>query len=213
MFIDVYSDVVCPWCYIGKARLAKALALPGGAPAPEIYWRAYQLYPTLPDAGMDRDEFNRLRWGSSDRDRVRKGFSQIEREAEAEGLALNLGAARRVPNTRNAHRLAVYAHIEGAQNMLVDTLFAMHFVEGLDVGDIDTLCEAARRAGLDADAARAWLHSGGGHDEVDAELEAARQLGISGVPSFVFAGTFAVPGAQSPETLAQLIARASERLG
>ena len=127
-------------------------------------------------------------------------------------MPLELGAARRVPNTRRAHRLAVYAHQMGVQDALIDSLFHMHFVEGEDIGDIDTLAEAAARAGLDRHAARSWLLGNRGSDEVDAELSAAAQLGISGVPSFVFAGSFALPGAQSADTLAQVISRAKARL-
>ena len=217
MNLDVYSDAVCPWCYIGKARLGKALQVPdeAGNRAGEgvhVYWRAWQLYPEVPAAGMSKDEFNLRRWGTNDRDRIRKGFSRIEQEADAEGLPLRLGAAERMPNTRDAHRLNVLGHRLGVQDAVVDALFDAYFVRGEDIGDLDTLAEIGGRAGLDATDARTFLAQGGGDSEVEGELLAARDMEISSVPSFVFGGVFAIPGAQSAETLALIIARARGKL-
>ena len=212
MHLDVFSDPVCPWCWIGKRRLAEALALPGCEDV-IVTWRAYQLYPELPPEGLDRETFVRLRFGEgADLSGARR---RIADEAATVGLELDLGRAARMPNTLDAHRLERWAHVRGGaegQDRMVETLFTTHFVRGDDLGDRDVLAAAAGEAGFDAAGARAWLDTDEGAREVLHEVQWSREQGITGVPCFVLPNGFGVPGAQDPETLARFIRRGKQRL-
>ena len=209
MQLDVFSDVICPWCFIGKRRLDSVLT---GARAEgvELTWRAYQLYPQIPIAGMTRDEFMRIRFGGAER--VRSAYSHIEAEGAGEGIEFNFRGQKRMPNTRQAHRLGIWAKLQGQQSALVEALFRSHFNAGLDVGDEDTLVAAAHEAGLDADGAREFLRSDAFVDELLSELRFAHEAGITGVPCFVIDREFAIPGAQPSEVLARFLDKAKERI-
>ncbi len=210
MQIEVFSDVVCPWCYIGKRRLDGVLASDEGADL-KVIWRPFQLYPQIPPQGMPRDEFVTARFGAGAD--VSHLYRRVMEEAEADGLALDFQRITMAPNTFRAHRLLSWAEPSGHQHELAEILFRYYFCEGRDVGDPVELAAAAGEAGLNADAAAQMLE---GHDEVDkvwAELDLAGAVGVTGVPFFVMAGKFAVPGAQSREVMSQLIARARQRLG
>lgn len=209
MQIEIFSDVVCPWCYIGKRRLDGILNSDAGRDL-QVTWRPYQLYPQLPEGGIPRDVFMRARFGA-DAD-PRTIFKRVQAEAEAEGLELDFTAIRNAPNTFRAHRLLSWAEPSGRQHELAEVLFRYHFRDGRDVGDPDELVAAAAEAGLDPDGAREML---AGHDEVDkvrAELSLAAAVGVTGVPFFVLAGKFAIPGAQPRDVMLQLIERARTRL-
>ncbi len=212
MQIDIYSDVVCPWCYIGKKRLDQVLAGPVGEGV-TLTWRPYQLYPNMPIEGMNRTEFLTARYGDrADRSRIPE---RIRTEAEDVGLNFDFAAIERMPNTFQAHRLLDYAHAAGSaeiQHELSEVLFRFHFEEGRDVGDVATLAEAAAQAGLDGGKAFAYLTSREGVRNVRAHLSAASEAGISGVPCYLLAGKFTLPGAQLPEVMEQFIGRAKERL-
>ena len=145
MKIDVFSDTVCPWCYIGKRRLERALAAPG-APEAEISWRPFQLNPGMPAGGMDRAEY--LAWKFGGAAPARRAYGAVRDAAAAESLPLRLDAIARTPNTLASHRLIHYAAGRGAQNAAVDALFRAYFTEGADIGDIDILTGAAAAAGL-----------------------------------------------------------------
>lgn len=207
LHIEVFSDSVCPWCWIGKRRLERALALPGCEDV-TITWRAFQLYPGIPEEGMDRDEFMRLRFGEN---AGKSGmFDRLRAEAASEGLDMQFGKSARMPNTLHAHRLERWAHVQGgnaAQDRVVEALFTANFTRGEDLGDKDVLAAIAGEAGLDAEAARAWLDTDEGRAEVLHEVEWSRENGITGVPCFVLPNGFGVPGAQDPETLAKFIRR------
>ncbi len=209
MQIEIFSDVVCPWCYIGKRRLDAILDSDEGSDL-EVTWRPYQLYPQIPDAGIPRDAFMAARFG---RDASATDiYRRITAEAESEGLALDFERIRMAPNTFRAHRLLSWAEGSGRQHGLAEVLFRCYFRDGRDVGDPAVLADAAAEAGLDGAAAADMLR---GHDEADkvrAELSLAEAAGVTGVPFFVLAGRFAVPGAQPREVMAQLISRARERL-
>lgn len=209
MIIEVFSDVVCPWCFIGKRRLDKALeALPEGAV--EVIWRPYQLYPQIPAEGVSRQAFMTARFGSADgADEI---YQRVVAEAAGEGLALDFGAIRTAPNTLRAHRLMSWAEGSGRQHALAEALFQAYFVDGRDVGDPEQLAAIAADAGLDAAAAREMLTGTDETDKVMAELSLARSAGITGVPCFVLDGRFAIPGAQPVDTMRQLIDRAREKL-
>jgi predicted DsbA family dithiol-disulfide isomerase len=209
MQIEIFSDVVCPWCYIGKRRLDAVLAGELGKDV-RVTWRPYQLYPQMPEQGMPRDTFMKARFGADAEASVIYG--RILDEAKTVGLELDFGRIRVAPNTLRAHRLLSWAEPSGRQHELAEVLFRYYFQEGRDVGDSGVLALAAAEAGLDADAATELL---AGHDELDkvrAELALGYSIGVSGVPYFVLAGQFAIPGAQPQEVMSQFISRAKERL-
>lgn len=208
MNLEIYSDLICPWCFIGKRRLDLALAA-GAGQGVNVIWRAYQLYPGVPETGMDRDEFLRLRFGSTDRAPSRAG---IEAEAARVAIELRYDRIKRLPNTFRGHRLLHHARAVGVQHELADGLFRAYFEQGQDVGDDRVLVDVAEAAGLDRTETARYLASEEGADQVRAEMERAANIGISAVPCFLFAGVFALPGAQEPEVIAQVIERARERL-
>jgi predicted DsbA family dithiol-disulfide isomerase len=209
MNLEIFSDLICPWCFIGKRRLDAALATGIGEDV-NIIWRAYQLYPGIPETGMDRQAFMRARYGDARRP---DGHSQIEDEAHRIGIDMRFDRVTRMPNTFRGHRLLNHAREAGVQHELADRLFSAYFEHGQDVGDDDVLLEAAGACGMDRNATIGYLASDAGADEVRNEIGRAANIGISGVPCFLFAGAFALPGAQEPEVLAQVIQRARERLG
>jgi len=208
--IEVFSDLVCPWCFIGKRRLDRVLASPAGEGV-EVHWRAYQLAPRLPPDGIDRARYYQSKFGSDGKTVPKR----IAEEAAGEGLTFNFAAINKMPNTFLGHRLMVFAEESrgpAAQHLLADVLFRAYFQEGRDVGDLQTLVQAAAEAGLDAHAAEAWLAGDAGKDRVQEELDRAVELGIQGVPSFVLGGVFPIPGAQTVEVMTTFIERAKTRL-
>jgi predicted DsbA family dithiol-disulfide isomerase len=207
--IDVYSDLICPWCYIGKRRLDAVLATPVGEGV-WVRWRPFQLYPQLPVEGVDRATFMRARFGES---AGKPGTpTRIAEEARGVGLELNYAAIRRVPNTFNGHRLVEWAGPGAVQHALMETLFSYYFCNGRDLGDVDVLADAAAHVGLDRDAALAMLRSDVGVDDLGRRVREAYDAGVTGVPCFVLPSGFGIPGAQPPEVLARFIERARELL-
>ena len=191
--IDVVSDVICPWCYIGKRRLEKALPLLEGVQA-EIRWLPFQLNPDMPAGGVARAEYRRAKFGSLER---AKGLdARVASEGRGEGIAFAFDRITRTPNTQRAHRLIELAQKQGAGNAVVDRLFRAYFEEALDVGDEAVLAEIAAACGV------AGWPQGADAAAVAALEERMRGLGISAVPTFIFAGTSGVSGAYPPETLA-----------
>ena len=207
MLIEIYSDVICPWCFIGKRRLDAALATSAGENV-EVVWRPYQLYPNLPATGMDRDEYLARRYGDrADRARVPR---RIVEEGEDAGIAFDYGAIGHMPNTLTAHRLLDRAERvsgAGSQHELAEVLFRFYFCEGRDVGDLETLCEAASEAGLDAGETRAYLASGVDEEDMRARIRGAFGVGVVSVPCYLLSG-FMLPGAQTSDVMAQFIERA-----
>ena len=208
--IEVFSDLICPWCYIGKRRLDRVLASPVGEGV-EVRWRAYQLAPRLPVEGVDRARYYAAKFGNDGR----KVPTRITEEATAEGITMNFAAIERMPNTFLGHRLMHFAEVEGGgarQHELADRLFQAYFQDGRDVGNRDTLLAIADEAGLERAAAETYLAGSGGIAEVQAELERAVDIGVSGVPCFLLGGTFQIPGAQNAEVMASFITRAKTKL-
>ena len=201
--IDVVSDVVCPWCYVGKRRLEAALRAAGEV---EVRWRPFQLDATIPAQGLDRQAYMRAKFG--DGPRLAEAHARLKTLGEEVGVAFDFAAIRRSPNTLDAHRLIRFAGEAGAADAVVERLFSDYFVQGRDIGDRAVLIEAARACGLDGEAVAARLASGEGSNEVRAEIETAQRDGVQGVPILIFASKYAVSGAQSEEVLAQAIARA-----
>ena len=209
MEIEVFSDVVCPWCYIGKRRLDAVLRTPVGDGV-TLRWRPYQLRPGLPARGVDRAERLRSRYGEdADPGRVPQ---RLAAEAEDAGLTFDFAAIERLPNTFQAHRLMELAWDEGAQHQLAEALFDAYFRAGRDISQKATLIEAAERSGIDGAQAAQHLDGDAGADRVREQLERAVELGVSGVPSYLLAGRFTLPGAQTPEVMGRFIQRAKERL-
>jgi predicted DsbA family dithiol-disulfide isomerase len=205
--IDVVSDVVCPWCFIGKRRLEKALALRPGV-AVEVHWRPYFLNDWIPREGMSREQYLTTKFGSPER---YKGIAQrVTAAAAEEGLTYAADKMKRQPNTLDCHRLIRWAEGIGKAAEMKQKLMDLYFTQGADLTDRDTLVKAAADVGLDADTVRAALASDQDVAEVEQEAQSAKAAGIEGVPCFIFGGKFAVSGAQSPDYLAEAIDRMAQ---
>ncbi|GAA4210520.1 DsbA family protein [Actinocatenispora rupis] len=198
--IEIFSDIACPWCYLGKRRLEQALDRYDGDVT--VRWRPYQLDPSAPSEPTPLQPALAAKFGGLDR--VREMNARLTEMGAAAGLDYRFEDAQHV-NTRPAHRLAWYAGREGRGNEVAEGLFSAYFTEGRNVADPGVLLEVGVAAGLDRDALAAFLASDDGVAEVDAELDEARELGITGVPTFVFAGKYAVSGAQEADTLLEVL--------
>ncbi len=196
MQIDIISDIVCPWCFIGKRRIEKALAMRPEI-EPEITWRPFQLNPDMPAEGMARADYIATKFGDSGHSR--RIHQTIAEAGATVGIDFAFDKIKRSPNTRNAHRLIRYATRQGAGTDVVTRLFEGYFLQGRDVGDIAALAKIAAEAGLDERETRAFLSGDSERDEIVAEDRNARRLGINAVPCFIFATQYAISGAQEPE--------------
>jgi predicted DsbA family dithiol-disulfide isomerase len=199
MIIDIVSDTVCPWCFIGKRRLERALTL---SPQPnlQLTWHPFQLNPDFPVEGMDRRDYLREKFGDAD---GKRAHTAIAEAGAAEGIDFNFKAIQRQPNTLDSHRLVRYAGEVGLQHQVVEALFNAYFIEGRDIGDQLTLFDIGAEAGLERGPLAEYFERGAGREEVEREDETARRMGIQGVPCFIFERKFMVSGAQSPELLVQ----------
>jgi len=211
MEIDIFSDTICPWCFIGKRRLERALA-ERPQPGLTINWRAFQLNPEMPAEGMDRQRYLEVKFGGAVS--ATAVYDQVRAAGQSEDIAFAFEAMTRTPNTIASHRLIRHARTaaKGAncQDGVVQALFDAYFLRGENIGDLDVLCAAAETGGLDAEAARAFLESDAEDEEVRAEDLGARRAGINGVPCFIFNGRHALSGAQPPEVLHQLFDLANQ---
>jgi predicted DsbA family dithiol-disulfide isomerase len=206
--IDIVSDVVCPWCYLGEKRLEQALAEEAGPVV--VRWRPYQLDPTIPEGGLDRAEYMAKKFGKSGR--LQSVHDNLTRLGAEVGLPFAFDKITRSPNTLDAHRLIRWATSAGVQSRVVDRLFEAYFVEGRDIGDRVVLTEIAAECGLDADLVERLLAEGADSEVVRQEVEQAQAMGVSGVPFFIFAGRLGVPGAQEPSALRQAMAEARQAM-
>lgn len=202
MRLDVYSDTICPWCFVGKRRLERALAMRPGVEL-AIQWRAFQLNPGMPAEGMDRREYLEIKFGGVER--AARIYEAVRLAGAGEGIDFAFERMRRTPNTFESHRLLRHAHEQGRQGETLEVLFRAYFLEGADIGDRGVLLTCAERAGLDPAAAGRFLDSGAESETTLAEDRLARRQGINGVPCFIFNGRFALSGAQPPEALLQLL--------
>lgn len=201
IYVDIVSDTICPWCYIGKRRFERALALSGRNDV-AISWRPFQLNPDMPPAGMTRDDYVRAKFGGGDRPRqIYQAIAESGREA---GIEFQFSRIKRTPNTVLSHRLVHWSAKNERQDEVVAELFRAYFEEGMDIGDLDTLVECAVRAGLAAEAARDYLVTDEGRQEVVASDVYARRLGINGVPCFIVNRKYAVSGAQPPSAFVEV---------
>lgn len=200
--IDVVSDVMCPWCFIGKRRLAKALAQTSDVRT-SVTWHPFQLDPTLPHEGKDRAAYLTEKFGSAER--AEAVYAPIREAGTAEGIPFAFEEIERAPNTLDAHRLIRWAGIEGCQDEVVERLFRLYFLEGADLTRAETLIGAAAAAGMDGSVVGRLLSGEADLAETEAEILHAQAIGVTGVPCFIFDGRYAVAGAQPPDVLANLI--------
>jgi predicted DsbA family dithiol-disulfide isomerase len=205
--IDVVSDVVCPWCFIGKRRLEQAIALRPDIPV-EIRWRPYFLNDWVPREGISRNDYLTKKFGSPERYKSIAG--RVSAAAAAEGLTYNVDGISRQPNTTDCHRLILWAANTGDPGSMKQRLMELYFTEGADLTDREVLVQAAVDCGMDGALTRELLASDRDVARVTAEAEQAKQAGIDGVPCFILGGVLAVSGAQDPITLSDAIARAVE---
>jgi predicted DsbA family dithiol-disulfide isomerase len=208
--IDVVSDVVCPWCFIGKRRLEGALALYAkahpDAPAPTVIWRPFQLNPGMPDEGMSREEYVRRKFGAKG-GAVYDRVSAVGREV---GIAFRFDQIKRQPNTLAAHSLIELAEARGAQDAVVEAMFKAYFLDGVDMTDRANLVAVATGAGLDRAEVEEWLDDAKAREVAAAEDARAREIGIEGVPFFIFNGQVGVSGAHPSEALLEAMQQAEQ---
>jgi predicted DsbA family dithiol-disulfide isomerase len=200
--IDVFYDIVCPWCYIGKRRLAQALARRPGA-RPEIHWRAFLLNPNMPAEGVERDLYLIRKFGSESR--IRRIQGTLLEAGHSVEIPFAFDRIRRTPNSVNAHRLAFFAQREGAADATIEGMFRAFFLEGRDIGDAAVLADIGAASGLDRDAVARYLAGPEDAARVGEENGRAHRLGINGVPAFVFNRRFVISGAQDPQVLARMV--------
>ncbi len=203
--IDVVSDVVCPWCFIGKKRLEKGLALRPDVQV-EIRWRPFQLDASIPEGGHDRTEYMVKKFGSIED--VREMQARIAEMGADEGISFDFPAIERSPNTLDAHRLIRWAFEADLQGDMVEALFSAFFEDARDIGDRDVLADIAAEVGLARDGVAARLDSNMDVETVREEIARAGAIGIQGVPFFIFGGRLAVSGAEAPEIIAKALDQA-----
>ncbi|MEI8015525.1 MAG: DsbA family oxidoreductase [Nitrospira sp.] len=206
--IEVYSDIVCPWCYVGKRRLERALSELKDAVKAEVTWRPFQLNPTMPLDGMDRSAYLKAKFG------ILEAFGRMEEQLLAVGaderIPFAFGKIQRTPNTFAAHRLAWYAAQQEKQDEVVEAFFRAYFVDGKNIGDLKTLAFVAAEVGMNQTEIETFLASEKGVVEVKVEEAAGRRLGIRGVPYFVINGTVAISGAQPSDIFVSAIQQAEK---
>ncbi len=207
--LDILSDPICPWCYIGKTHLDKALAAIPDHPF-TIEWHPFQLNPDMPPEGMDRRAYLEGKFGG--RDGAVKAYAPVVENAETAGLNINFDAMKRTPNTLDAHRLIHWAGIEGKQTEAVDALFQAYFVDGRDIGAHEVLADIADGIGMDASVVLKLLASDADQDEIRNRDAHSRQMGVNSVPTFIVANQHAVPGAQPPELWQKVIGEIMSQL-
>jgi predicted DsbA family dithiol-disulfide isomerase len=207
MHLDIVSDTICPWCFIGKRRFERALA---AEPQPNltVLWRPFQLNPEMQLEGMARKDYLAAKFGG--RENADRVYVPVREAGDGENIAFDFDAMPRTPNTILSHRLIRWAGDQGNQDDVVETLFQAYFTQGRDIGDLDTLIELAVRAGADGAAARLYLASDEGLREVQAEDQIARQSGVNGVPAFILNRKYIISGAQPPEAFIQALAKVRE---
>lgn len=200
--LDILSDPICPWCYIGKSYLDRALEAEGDHPF-VIEWHPFQLNPDMPKDGMDRRAYLEQKFGG--KDGAVKAYAPVVDNAEKAGLNINFEGIQRTPNTLDAHRLIHWAGIEGHQTRVVNALFKGYFVEGRDIGNHEVLADIADSAGMDAAVTLKLLSGDEDIDLIKSRDAHSREMGVNSVPTFIVANQHAVPGAQPPDLWRQVI--------
>ncbi len=204
--IDVYSDVICPWCYLGKARLEKALTLYSKASEVEVRYLPYELNPATPEEGYDRKQYLERKYGSA----IKSADERLKKFGKEAGIEFDFDKAARIPNTFLAHRLGWLADQKGIGLKAVNDLHKAYFTDGVDVGNAESLAKLAATWGWNETEILAFLKSEQGSEEVRALEEKAYNLGVTGVPFFVFNNKVAVSGAQAVETFLEVLNKVDE---
>ena len=200
--LDIFSDPVCPWCYLGKANLDRALEAHAGHPF-EIEWHPFQLNPDTPAAGVDKHACLMQRFGSEAHlEEIHQRFRDIAAKA---GVTMDPDTPKRIPNTLNAHRLTYWAGLEGRQSLMISALFRTYWVEGRDIGDLAVLADIAAEAGMDRAVVARLLETDADLAEIRAREAHARQRGVNAVPTFLIENQYVLSGAQPPEVWGQVI--------
>ena len=207
--LDIISDPICPWCYIGKTQLDKALAEVPDHPF-LIEWHPFQLNPDMPAEGMDRREYLEAKFGG--KDGAVRAYAPVVEHAEKAGLNIQFDKMQRTPNTIDAHRLIHWAGIEGRQTAAVSALFQAYFEDGRDIGDHEVLGDIADSIEMDASVVLRLLASDSDLDDIRARDAHSRKMGVNSVPTFIVAGKHAVPGAQPPDLWIKVIHELKEQI-
>ncbi|WP_135501187.1 DsbA family oxidoreductase [Roseovarius aestuariivivens] len=207
--LDIISDPICPWCYIGKTCLDKAIAERPRHPF-EIEWHPFQLNPDMPSEGMDRRDYLEGKFGG--KEGAVKAYLPVVERAAAEGLNIDFEAIKRTPNTLDAHRLIHWAGIEDRQMVVAMALFRAYFEEGRDIGSHEVLADIADSAGMDAAVILKLLDSDADAEGIRLKDKGFRKMGITGVPCFIVAGKHAVPGCQPAEMWIKVIDELNAKL-
>lgn len=200
--LDIISDPICPWCYIGKANLDRAIAESGESPF-EIDWHIFQLDPEMAPEGVDRRAHIEAKFGGPHK--VREIYARIEEAASEAGLTINFDRIERTPNTMDAHRLIRWSRAIDQQSAMVDRLFVDYFKEGRDISDHEVLIEAARSVGLETDIVARLLSGDADREQLRKEEAEARKMGVNAVPCFILGRRYVIQGAQPVETWSKLI--------
>ena len=208
--VEIYSDPICPWCYIGKRRFHAALESRTALEL-EITWMPFQLNPDMPEEGMDRQTYLERKFGGAVG--AKSVYDPIVDAGRSSGIDFDFEAIVNTPNTMHSHRLIHYSKQHGRQDQVTNSLFRAYFERGDDIGEIEMLVECATEAGLEASAARDYLDSDEDFQQITAQDMMARQMGVQGVPLFVFERKYAVSGAQSPEVFGQVLDRVVDEIG
>ena len=201
--LDIMSDPICPWCFIGKAHLDKALSAHPNHPF-SIEWHPFQLNPDMPANGMGRREYLEGKFGG--KEAAVRAYAPVVESAKTAGIAIDFEGMKRTPNTINAHRLIHWAGIEGRQTAAVSALFKAYFTDARDIGDADVLIYIAKSVEMDANVVKRLLDSDEDLKLIQDRDKHSRKMGINSVPTFIIANQHAVLGAQPPELWAQVIA-------
>ena len=200
--LDIFSDPICPWCYIGKTYLDRALEANPDHPF-QIRWLPFMLNPDMPPEGMERRAYLEAKFGGQEG--AVKAYLPVQEHAEKAGLKIDFGAIKRTPSTVDAQRLIHWAGLEGCQTPVVSALFRAYFCEGRDIGEAEVLADIADGAGMDASVVLRLLNSDADRREIVERDAAARGMGVTAVPTFIVAQKHAVPGAQPPELWSKVI--------
>jgi predicted DsbA family dithiol-disulfide isomerase len=202
MRIDIYSDTVCPWCYLGKRRFELAVA---ARPQyePRVTWRPFELNPDIPAEGVDRAGYLAAKFGTPEQ--VAEAHAELERQGEASGIEFRFDLIERMPNTRRSHLLMAHAARSGRQTVVMERVMRAYLEEGCDIGDIEVLVRLGVEAGLTEHESRSALILRAGQDGVVAAERHAAVLGITGIPTFIFDGQYTISGAQEVGTLARVL--------
>ena len=207
MKIDIISDTVCPWCFIGKRRLERALAMRPNITA-EITWHPFQLNPEMPPDGIERQIYLKAKFGSSER--AKDNYRAVDQASVGEKLDLQLDDIKRMPNSLQSHRLLHYARRHDKQDVVAENLFQSYFFYGIDIGSIAHLIKIAAESGLDGEDVRSYMESSEDIELVRGHDLQSRKLGVSGVPCFIIAEEYAISGAQESEVFLQVFDAAKE---